>query len=191
MEGHGKAKEPMSWSYESERVFIGILYEYVKTGTLQCSTFTKDQWGKINQEMIEATKSDYAMERLKGKWNRLRIVHRLFSQLLGHTCVTWDPNTNKVNAVEEVWQHFYTINKTEFKIFRKDGCENYELLEEIFGETTATGGLSNASTKLSLNSDDERQVEENFLSKGVHVHVVNDDEQMSTRPSDDTSTNER
>ena len=61
---------------------------------------------------------------------------------------------------------------------------------EIFGGTTATGGLSNASTKLPPNSDDERQLEEDFLNKGVHVHVVNDDEQMSTRPSDDTSTND-
>jgi hypothetical protein len=109
MGGHSKAKEPMSWSCENERVFIGILYEYVKAGKLQCSTFTKDQWGKINQEMIEATKSNYGIERLNGKWNRLRIIHRLFSQLLGHTGVTWDPNTNKVNTAEEVWQHFYTV----------------------------------------------------------------------------------
>ena len=53
---------------------------------------------------------DYGIDRLKGKWNRLRKIHRMFSELLGYTGVTWDPNTNNVNAVEEVWQHFYTVH---------------------------------------------------------------------------------
>ena len=59
--------------------------------------------------MIRATKLDYGIDKLKGKWNRLRSEHRLFSDLLAHTGVTWDPNTNQVNAPEEVWQHFYMV----------------------------------------------------------------------------------
>ena len=105
----GKTKELMSWSDQNKHAFIGILYENVKSGKLQCSTFTKDDWGKINQAMITLTKMDYGIDRLKGKWNRLRKVHRLFSELLGHTDVIWDPNTNTVNAPEEVWQHLYAV----------------------------------------------------------------------------------
>ncbi|KAL2462253.1 Myb DNA-bind 3 domain-containing protein [Abeliophyllum distichum] len=194
MGGHrGKTKEPMSWSDENEQAFIGILYDNVKSGKLQCSTFTKDEWGKINKDMIVVTKSDYRVERLKGKWNRLRKVHRLFSELLRHTGVTWDPNTNQVNAAEEVWQHFYTINKTEYRTFKKEGCKHYELLGEIFGGTTATGGLGNASTQLPPTSDEERQLEDDFLSRGVHVHVENDDddEVTNTRRRDDGTSNER
>ena len=70
MGGHrGKTKEPMSWSDQNEHAFIGILYENVKSGRLQCSTFTKDEWAKINQAMIAITKMDYGIDRLKGKWN--------------------------------------------------------------------------------------------------------------------------
>ncbi|XP_052188897.1 uncharacterized protein At2g29880-like [Diospyros lotus] len=182
MGGHrGKTKEPMSWSDENEHAFIGILYENVKSGMLQCSTFTKDDWGKINQAMITLTKTDYGIDRLKGKWNRLRKVHRLFSELLGHTGVTWDPNTNTVNAPEEVWQHFYTINKSEYKIFKKEGCKHYETLGEIFSGTTATGGLGNASTQLPPTSEEERQLEDDFLNKGIHVRVENADEVTNTR----------
>lgn len=107
--GGGKTKEPMSWSAKNEKIFIDILYENVKAGKLQCSTFTKDVWGQINQQMIQATQLDYGIDKLKGKWNRLRCEHRLFSDLLAHTGVTWDSNTNQVNAPEEVWQHFYTV----------------------------------------------------------------------------------
>ncbi|KAL2524969.1 NAB domain-containing protein [Abeliophyllum distichum] len=177
MGGHrGKNILPMSWSDENEHSFIEILYEKVKSNALQCSTFTKDEWGKINATMIATTKMDYGIERLKGKWNRLRKVHRMFSELLGHTGVTWDPNTNKVNAAEEVWQHFYTVNKSDYKIFKREGCKHYHILGEIFSGTTATGGLGNASTHLPATSDEERQLEDDFLNRGVHVHVENIDD---------------
>ncbi|KAL2532861.1 Myb DNA-bind 3 domain-containing protein [Abeliophyllum distichum] len=183
MGGHrGKNILPMSWSDENEHSFIEILYEKVKSNALQCSTFTKDEWGKINATMIATTKMDYGIERLKGKWNRLRKVHRMFSELLGHTGVTWDPNTNKVNAAEEVWQHFYTVNKSDYKIFKREGCKHYHILGEIFSGTTATGGLGNASTQLPAMSDEERQLEDDFLNQGVHVHVENIDDDADEVP---------
>ncbi|GAB2285000.1 hypothetical protein Dimus_019455 [Dionaea muscipula] len=136
-------KDTMAWPRDKETAFIGILYEKVKIGKLQCSTFTKDEWAKINEELIAATSWDYGIERLKEKWNRLRMAHRLFTSLIEHTGVTWDPNTNVVNAAEEVWNHFYTINKTEYKTFRKEGFRHYEVLGEIF-HGTSTRGLHDA-----------------------------------------------
>ncbi|KAL2505028.1 Myb DNA-bind 3 domain-containing protein [Abeliophyllum distichum] len=110
MGGHRvKNKEPVSWSDENEHAFIEILYKKVKSNALQCSTFTKDEWRRINATINAKTKMDYGVERLKEKWNCLRKVHRMFFELLGHTCVTWDPITNKVNAAEKVWQYFYTL----------------------------------------------------------------------------------
>jgi len=70
------------------RRFSLIYSMNVKARKLQCSTFTKDVWGQINQQMIQATKLDYGVDKLKGKWNRLRSEHRLFSDLLAHTGVT-------------------------------------------------------------------------------------------------------
>ncbi|KAL2513255.1 Myb DNA-bind 3 domain-containing protein [Abeliophyllum distichum] len=172
----------MSWSDENEHTLIEILYEKVKSNTLQCSTFTRDEWGRINAAMFAATKMDYDIERLKEKWNRLRKVHRMFSKLLGHTGVTWDPNTNKVNAAKEVWQHFYTINKSDYKIFKREGCKHDHILEEILSGTTATGGLENASTQLPATSDEKRQLEDDFLNQDVHVHVENLDDDADEIP---------
>ena len=56
-----------------------------------------------------------------------------------------------------------------FKSFKKNGCKNYELLGQVFSKSTATGHLHHASTQLPPTSDDERQNEEEFLNKGVHV----------------------
>ncbi|KAL2506373.1 Uncharacterized protein Adt_21994 [Abeliophyllum distichum] len=79
MGGHRvKNRKPMSWSDENEHIFIEILYEKVKSNALQCSTFMKDEWSKINETMIVATKVDYGMDygidRLNGKWN---LLHKL------------------------------------------------------------------------------------------------------------------
>ena len=116
MGGHrDKTKEPMSWLDENEYAFVGIFYDNVKAEKLQCSIFTKNNWGKINQDIIGLTKMDYGIERLKDKWNRVCKMHHLFTELVRHIGVvrhirvTWDPNINKVDAWEEVWQHFFMV----------------------------------------------------------------------------------
>ncbi|KAL2470547.1 Myb DNA-bind 3 domain-containing protein [Abeliophyllum distichum] len=148
MDGHRvKNNEPMSWSDENEHAFIEILYEKVKSNTLQYSTFTKDEWRRINATMNAKTKMDYGVERLKGKWNRLR-----------------------------------KINKLDYKIFKREGCKHYHILGEIFSGTTATGGLGNTSTQLPTNSEEERQLEDDFLNEGVHVHVENLDDSVDEVP---------
>ncbi|KAL2512672.1 Myb DNA-bind 3 domain-containing protein [Abeliophyllum distichum] len=123
---------------------------------------------------------DYGVERLKEKWNRLHKVHRMFSELLGHTGVTWDPNTNKVNAAEEVWQHFYMINKLDYKIFKRKGCKHYHILGEIFSGTIAIGGLENVSTQLPATSEEERMTSLSKLVDNVSTDMLNDE-----RSSDD------
>ena len=56
----------------------------------------KDDWGKINQDMIGLTKIDYGIDRLKGKWNRLCKVHHLFVELVGQ-----DPQYSSSNVLKE------------------------------------------------------------------------------------------
>ena len=57
------------------------------------------------------------------------------------------------------------------KPYRKRGLENYELLGDVFNTTTATGQLSFSSSQVPLPSDEDREVEDNFINSGVHVNV--------------------
>ncbi|KAK8665360.1 hypothetical protein V6N13_005529 [Hibiscus sabdariffa] len=59
----------------------------------------------------------------------------------------------------------------EFKKFKKQGCEDYELLGEIFNTTTATGKLQQLSTEDPLSPIEERRLEEEFLSGSIHVDL--------------------
>ncbi|MED6146467.1 hypothetical protein PIB30_034695 [Stylosanthes scabra] len=57
-----------------------------------------------------------------------------------------------------------------YKQIKKNGFEyDYEMLGEIFNSSTATGKLSHASTPKPPNSDDEKQMEDDFIAKGVHI----------------------
>ena len=76
---------------------------------MQTSTFKGDVWEQINAELTQIIGEDYGVERLKGKYNRLRQQHCEFSILLAYTGVTWDLASNKVNAPEDVWQDLYTV----------------------------------------------------------------------------------
>ncbi|VVA38851.1 PREDICTED: L10-interacting MYB domain-containing, partial [Prunus dulcis] len=67
-------------------------------------------------------------------------------------------------------------SKPKGKQFRTQGLEHYQLLGEIFNTTTATGQLHYASSQLPPNSDNERELENNFLNTGVHIDVDLDDD---------------
>ena len=57
------------------------------------------------------------------------------------------------------------------KEFRRKGCENYIQLGILFNKTTATGVMAFASTQDSTNTDEERELDERFISTGMHVDV--------------------
>ncbi|KAK8643869.1 hypothetical protein V6N13_013146 [Hibiscus sabdariffa] len=171
MGGKGKdIDDTKDWPKANEVTLIQILVGKVREGKLQSSTFKKEVWAEINNEMHEAIGVDYGIDRLKGKFNRLRIKYRHFSELIGHTGVKWDVTSNTVHASQDIWEGFFKKNK-EFKKFKKQGCEDHELLGEIFNTTTATGKLQQLSTEDPLSPIEERRLEEEFLSGSIHVDL--------------------
>jgi hypothetical protein len=57
------------------------------------------------------------------------------------------------------------------KEFRRKGCENYIQLGTLFNKTTATGVMAFASTQDPINTDEEHELDERFITTGVHVNV--------------------
>ncbi|XP_074579187.1 L10-interacting MYB domain-containing protein-like [Curcuma longa] len=188
MGGHNPSieMEKYEWSKANVVMFVDIIYEKVKQNKLQTSTFTNTVWDEINKELYQATKKNYGVERLKGKWNCLRTRQRLFAALLAHTGVTMDPDTGKVNAPKEVWAEFYLKNKKEYKSIRKEGCDHFHILSEVFSGTTATGDMHRASTQLPPTSNEERELEEAFINRGVNSYVevvVDENEDVGGEPN--------
>ncbi|CAL2228986.1 unnamed protein product [Prunus armeniaca] len=158
----------MSWPPRHETIFIHILHEYVKKGDLQTSTFKMKVWAEISDELYAQCGLKCTIPQLKSKFNRLRKVHCDFSDLIEHTGFGWDPIANTVTTSED--------SKPKAKQFRTQGLEHYQVLGEIFNTTTATGQLHYVSSQLPPNSDDKREVENNFLNTEVHIDVDLDDD---------------
>ncbi|KAL5153546.1 hypothetical protein HKD37_19G053060 [Glycine soja] len=124
----------MEWSAANTKTFIKKFMR-VKNGQLQGSTFKTTTWEEINKDLFEMIQTNYGVDKLKSKFNRLRQIHRDFSTLLAHTGVTWEMESNKVNAPDEVWD---------------------ELIKPP-------------------NSDEKKAMEVDFLTKGIHINVSDDD----------------
>ncbi|GAY58906.1 hypothetical protein CUMW_190410, partial [Citrus unshiu] len=65
---------------------------------------------------------------------------------------------------------------------------HYQTLGEIFNTTTASGHLRFSSSQVPLSSDEDRELEENFLGHGVHVDIEDDD---SMKPLSETRTEKK
>ncbi|KAK6937196.1 Myb/SANT-like domain [Dillenia turbinata] len=161
------AGEDMKWTEKNEDAFVAILYERVRKDPNATPSFKLVDRNKMDDELFLATGKKYGAEKRPGKYNRLRIKHRQFSELISHTGVTYNSSSNQVIAAEEVWQMFKKKHKN-YMAFKSKGCQNYEMLGQIFNKSTATRPRHHASIQLRPNSREERENEEEFLSRGLH-----------------------
>jgi len=62
--------------------------------------------------------------------------------------------------------------------FQKKGCDHYKLLEIIFNKNNATGVLHHSSTQDPPNTDDENELDDQYINNGNgsanYVHVDKD-----------------
>ncbi|KAG5061147.1 hypothetical protein JHK87_002176 [Glycine soja] len=140
MGGKSEKGEVMEWSVANTKAFIEKIYERVKNGQLQGSTFKTTTWEEINKDLFEMIQTNYGVDKLKSKFNRLRQMHCDFSTLLARAEVTWEMESNKVNAPDE-----------------------------------HTGKLSHAFAQEPPNSNEEKAMEGDFLTKGIHINVSDDE----------------
>ncbi|KAH9779645.1 hypothetical protein KPL71_007775 [Citrus sinensis] len=180
-------EDKADWSSRTENIFIRIVHDHVKKGDLQTSTFTKKIWTTISDELFEQSQKRFNIGQLKSKFSRLRKKHREFSDLVAHTRFGWDPISNTVTASEAVWTE-YIKRVPVVKPYRKKGLEHYQTLGEIFNTTTASDHLRFSSSQVPLSSDEDRELENNFLGHGVHVDIEDDD---SMEPLSETRTEKR
>ncbi|KAH9792734.1 hypothetical protein KPL71_004254 [Citrus sinensis] len=167
-------EDKADWSSRTETIFIRILHDHVKKGDLQTSTFTKKIWTTISDELFEQSQKRFNVGQLKSKFNRLCKKHREFSDLIAYTGFGWDLVSNTVTSSKAVWAE-YIKRVPGVKSYRKKGFEHYQTLGEIFNTTTAYGHLCFSSNQVPLSSDEDRELEEDYLGHGVHVDIEDDD----------------
>ena len=84
-------------------------YMRVKKHPNGTPSFKQVDWNEIDEELFSVIGQKYGADRLQGKYNRLRLKHRQFSDLISHTGVTYSPSSNQVYATEEVWKLFKKV----------------------------------------------------------------------------------
>ncbi|KAH7575436.1 hypothetical protein ACOSQ2_005242 [Xanthoceras sorbifolium] len=156
------------WSTRIEAIFIRILHEHVKKDDLQTSTLHMKVWNTICNDLFQQTQRQFTIMQLKSKFNRLRKKHGEFSDLIAHTGFSWDPISNIVTASEVVWAE-YIKKVPAVKPYQKKGLEHYEILKDIFNSITVTAQPHFFSSQVIVLSDDDSEVDDNFINFEVDV----------------------
>ncbi|PKI68007.1 hypothetical protein CRG98_011603 [Punica granatum] len=102
-------------------------------------------------------------QKIKDKNTRLKRMYKQFTEMVNHTGIGWDVDTNTINESPDVRDMFINKNRV-FKTFRNKDCKHYRLLNELFNSSSATGALRISSIDLPRTSDEEQQLHEEFIS---------------------------
>ncbi|KAK9059148.1 hypothetical protein SSX86_021767 [Deinandra increscens subsp. villosa] len=163
MGGHsGNCGDAMEWSDECVKYFLDLLAEKVKKDPNSAPILKTSDWNEMDEKIFVTFALKYGPDKLKAKYNRLRIMHTKFTELINKTGVTWDSETGLVFAHDDVWKTFIQQNKA-FKTIKKKGCKIYPLLSAVFSKSTASGTFHNASTTAPLTSPQEHRLEDEYL----------------------------
>ncbi|KAF4393892.1 hypothetical protein F8388_018383 [Cannabis sativa] len=133
------------------------------------TTFTKQSWKRIKEELYAQAKRSYTDTQLRNKCNLLRQKYKDFKFLMKETGVGFSVVTGQVTAPDEVWDRLIRL------------CV-------IFGDTTTTGSNAHPSTRspsINLDNDDDDAMSK---SPSIRNQESSFDEDGSKRRGKSTST---
>ncbi|XP_062075404.1 uncharacterized protein LOC133779460 [Humulus lupulus] len=179
--------EASVWTQKHEEIFIELMEEEVLKENKNTTTFTKQSWKYIKEELCGRAKRNYNDMQLRNKYNQLKQKHKDFKSLLKETGMGYNAMTGEVSATDEVWDKLIRVNKSA-KRFRKKCCKFYEKLCTIFGDTTATGSNAHPSTRSPSNDGDNNDDDATTISPSTRNEESAFDEDGSKRRGKSTST---
>ncbi|XP_062119210.1 L10-interacting MYB domain-containing protein-like [Humulus lupulus] len=172
--------EASVWTQRHEEIFIELMEEEVLKGNKNTTTFTKQSWKYIKEELCARAKKNYSDMQLRNKYNQLKQKHKDFKPLLKETGMRYNVVTGEVSATDEVWDRLIRVNKSA-KRFRKKCYKFYEKLCTIFGDTTATGSNAHPSTRSPSNDGDTNDDDATSISPSTRNEESGFDEDGNKR----------
>ncbi|KAF7822204.1 L10-interacting MYB domain-containing protein [Senna tora] len=154
-----EAQETTPWPKLVVKCYIDIMVEEVNKGNMTNGVFTPKVWKNILEKINSKCRHAFTLKQIEQKFKRLWIQDRDFSQLLQHNGFGWNAETNTITADDEVWSRYI--------LYKKNGLEHYNLLGIIFNRSTATGVLHHSSTQAPPDSQQERELENEYLYGGT------------------------
>nr|GLL27357.1 uncharacterized protein LOC109153895 [Ipomoea trifida]GMD42705.1 uncharacterized protein LOC109153895 [Ipomoea batatas]GME05756.1 uncharacterized protein LOC109153895 [Ipomoea batatas] len=101
--------EDAKWLDSTLVVFLDIVYDRIKQHPNGQPVFKSSSWNEMSQELKDKTGCVYTGTQLSGKYNRCKDLHRRFLEVLNHTGVTFNAETNKAEADDAVWESFFKV----------------------------------------------------------------------------------
>lgn len=106
MRGH---KDAIEWDEDREKYFLELLSERVRKDPNGSLIFKGTKWTEMDDEIYVKFGLRYGEHKLKGKYHRLRSMHKKFCELINYSGVTWDSLSGKVLANDTVWDDFIMV----------------------------------------------------------------------------------
>ncbi|XP_028121283.1 L10-interacting MYB domain-containing protein-like [Camellia sinensis] len=165
------------WGTENVKIFLQILLDEIKKEGTCISNKDKSiypkQWQTTNEEMSEKFGKKFGQRKLKGKYTCLKANYKEFVTLKNHTGLGWDPITQTVTALYDVWESYVRAHPN-VKQFQNKGLEHYELMSQIFAKSFATGAFARYSRQGALTSNNEREMDERFRAYTLWKGLVDE-----------------
>ncbi|XP_030936760.1 uncharacterized protein LOC115962032 [Quercus lobata] len=164
------------WPPYVEHIFIEIMLEEQLKGNMENDMFKGPMWASITVELNQRTGKNCPSKQVVQKHNRLRLKQRKWSQLLRHTRLGWDKQTQIVTGLDEVWVNVIAISSNTPPL---TSDEEHALKEELAN--------ANANAPTHLDDDCYTPNFESFSQTVEDAEVEEVTQRAGKRPVQDAS----
>ena len=104
------AEDGKLWPLLVEKHFIDVIVEEEVRGNMPQGQFKKGLWGSIQSKFNLHINKNYQKNQLRQKYQRLKVQHWVFSELIGCTGMAWDPVAKTVVGSDEAWANAIVVS---------------------------------------------------------------------------------
>lgn len=155
------------WDDNNTRVMLEVFAEQIKKGNRPAGVYSSGAWKEIGNNFQDRTGLAYTREQLKNRFDVCKLIYQRWKKAVGHeTGLGWNHARRTVDAPNEWWEAKAKENKECLK-WRNEGPVHLYLLEEVFGDTVATGWAMYVPGE----TDSDPENDDPLLRNGGHIDV--------------------
>ncbi|ETV90756.1 hypothetical protein H310_14494 [Aphanomyces invadans] len=135
------------WTHELDCVWLEeLLHQSVMFGKRARSGYKKEAWVSALQKINADRVLPFKMSQLKSRHDAIKSMYGVISRIVNTSGMGWEATTCRVLCNETTWDHFLAGKPPSFAIWKDRPFPQYDLCQQLFEGTLATGRFASTST---------------------------------------------
>ena len=155
------------WTAELDTLWLEELVAQTQLlGKRARSGYKKEAWVAALKKINKDRFPPFKMSQLKSRHDAIKGMYGVISSIINTSGMGWEASTCRVLCTDSTWDHFLAGKPPSYRVWKDRPFPQYDLCQQLFDGTLATGRYASASVSPCNISDNSSDID---LDYSVHT----------------------